>query len=53
MDSKTKIMVLVVLAASQVLVGWIPGIGNAVNASTAAALTEGIGWAMANEFSKY
>jgi uncharacterized protein (DUF697 family) len=30
---------------SQWLVGWIPGAGNAINASTAAALTEAIGWA--------
>ena len=30
---------------SQVLVGWIPGAGNLINASTAAALTEAIGWA--------
>ncbi len=30
---------------SQVLVGWIPGLGNAINASTAAALTEAVGWA--------
>ncbi len=30
---------------SQWLVGWIPAIGNAINASTAAALTEAIGWA--------
>jgi uncharacterized protein (DUF697 family) len=30
---------------SQALVGWIPGIGNAINASTAAAVTEAIGWA--------
>lgn len=29
---------------SQVLVGWIPGFGNAVNAGTAAALTEAVGW---------
>ena len=27
-------------AVSQVLVGWIPFVGNAINASTAAALTE-------------
>ncbi len=32
-------------ALSQLLVGWIPGIGNAINASTALAITEGIGWA--------
>jgi uncharacterized protein (DUF697 family) len=30
---------------SQVLVGWVPGIGNLINASTAAAITEAIGWA--------
>lgn len=30
--------------ASQVLVGWIPGVGNAVNAATAITLTETIGW---------
>lgn len=29
---------------SQVLVGWVPGWGNAINASTAAAFTEAIGW---------
>ena len=32
-------------AISQALVGWIPGIGNAINATTAAGLTEAIGWA--------
>ena len=30
---------------SQWLIGWIPGYGNAINASTAATLTEAIGWA--------
>jgi uncharacterized protein (DUF697 family) len=30
---------------SQFLVGWIPGYGNAINASTAFAITEAIGWA--------
>ena len=30
---------------SQWLVGWWPGVGNAINAATAAALTEAIGWA--------
>ncbi len=29
---------------SQVLVGWLPGVGNAVNAATAASITEAIGW---------
>jgi uncharacterized protein (DUF697 family) len=32
-------------AISQVLVGWIPGFGNAINAATAFSLTEAIGWA--------
>lgn len=35
---------------SQFLVGWIPGIGNAINASTAAGITEAIGWVIANNF---
>lgn len=30
---------------SQILCGWIPIYGNAINASTAAAITEAIGWA--------
>jgi len=30
---------------SQVLVGWVPGLGNAINAATAAAITEAVGWA--------
>ena len=30
---------------SQWLVGWIPGYGNTINASTAIALTEAVGWA--------
>jgi len=31
-------------ALSQFLIGWIPGYGNAINASTAMAMTETIGW---------
>lgn len=38
--------------ASQVIAGWIPGAGNAINAATAAALTETIGWILAKEFEK-
>ena len=34
---------------SQVLVGWLPGLGNALNAVAAAGVTETIGWA-ANEY---
>ena len=36
--------------ASQFLVGWIPVVGNAVNAGTAAAVTESMGWLIAREF---
>ena len=39
-------------AASQVLIGWIPGLGNIVNAATAATVTESVGWILANEFEK-
>lgn len=35
---------------SQVLVGWVPGIGNAINAGTAASVTEAVGWLLANDF---
>lgn len=36
--------------ASQLLVGWIPGIGNAINTATAAGLTETIGWIAVYQF---
>jgi len=36
-------------ALSQFLIGWIPGYGNAINASTAMVMTETIGWA-ANKY---
>lgn len=39
-------------ALSQFLVGWIPAIGNAINASTAIAITETIGWAADAYFAK-
>lgn len=37
-------------AVSQFLVGWIPGIGNAINTATAAGLTEAIGWIAVKNF---
>lgn len=37
-------------AASQWLLGWVPGWGNAINASTASAITEAVGWAAAKYF---
>ena len=43
---------LVGRATSQVLVGWIPVIGNAINAATAAGITEAMGWAVAGQFEK-
>ena len=32
-------------AISQFLIGWIPGFGNVINATTAASITEAVGWA--------
>ena len=37
---------------SQVLVGWIPGVGNVINTATAAGITEAIGWTVVDNFSK-
>lgn len=36
--------------AVQLLVGWIPVAGNAINAATAAAITEALGWAAVSHF---
>lgn len=35
---------------SQMLFGWIPGLGNAINTTTAAGLTEAIGWIAVDHF---
>ena len=35
---------------SQALIGWVPGFGNAINATTAFGLTEAIGWMAAKHF---
>lgn len=35
---------------TQVLWGWIPGLGNAINTATAAGLTEAVGWVAAKQF---
>lgn len=37
---------------SQVLIGWVPFLGNAVNTATAAGITEAIGWTVVDNFSK-
>lgn len=56
-ESAAKSIVLSNLAGyagrgiAQALVGWIPGFGNAINAGTAFALIESVGWAIAKDFS--
>ncbi|MCH5197052.1 MAG: hypothetical protein J1F28_10065 [Oscillospiraceae bacterium] len=37
---------------SQVLIGWLPVAGNIINGSTAAGVTESLGWIVANDFAK-
>jgi len=37
---------------SQLLVGWLPAIGNGVNALTAASVTEAVGWFALRWFQK-
>ena len=39
-------------AVSQMLLGWIPGLGNALNSATAASITETAGWLLAADFAK-
>lgn len=55
-ESSAKSLVLAGLGSyagrgiAQALVGWIPGVGNLINAGTAAALIESLGWAIAQDF---
>lgn len=37
-------------AASQLLLGWIPILGNIINAGTAAGITEAMGWLVVEHF---
>lgn len=37
---------------AQITVGWIPGVGNAINTATAAGVTEAIGWSAVSQFYK-
>ena len=37
-------------AISQWLIGWVPGIGNLINAATAFSITEVMGWHFAEQF---
>ena len=41
---------LVGRGVSQFLVGWIPVVGNLINASTAAGVVELLGWAVVKDF---
>ena len=34
----------------QFLFGWVPGLGNFLNAGTAATVIEGLGWAIVSDF---
>lgn len=43
---------LVARTVTQWIVRWFPRAGNAVNATTAAAITEALGWAVAEDFDK-
>jgi uncharacterized protein (DUF697 family) len=43
---------IIARTVTQFLIGWIPGVGNGVNAATAAAITEAIGWVLADEYDK-
>ena len=37
---------------SQILIGWWPIVGNIINASTAAGVTEAVGWVVAYDFAR-
>ena len=39
-------------AAVNLLVGWIPGVGNVINSCTAASVTEALGWVLARDFAR-
>lgn len=55
-ESTAKSMVITYAAThagrgiSQALIGWVPFLGNAINAATAGALIETMGWAIAYDF---
>ena len=47
---KTKTATAVGRKVSSILFGWMPGIGNVINATTAAGVTEALGWYVADAF---
>lgn len=46
----TSIASTIGIGVTRALISWIPGVGNVINASTAATLTETIGWINAKQF---
>lgn len=48
----TKTATLIGRGIAQALVGWIPVLGNTLNAATAAGVTEAIGWSVARNFDR-
>lgn len=38
--------------ATQLLLGWVPGVGNVINTATAAGITEAAGWLAVKHFSE-
>ena len=46
----TATATLVGRGVSQFLLGWILGVGDVLNAATAAGVTEALGWAIAADF---
>lgn len=48
----TATATLVGRGLSQALIGWVPIVGNVINAATAAGVTEAIGWAVAANFDR-
>lgn len=48
----TATATLVGRGLSQALIGWVPVVGNVINAATAAGVTEAIGWAVAANFDR-
>ena len=50
--ASSVVTVMIGRGISQLLVGWIPGAGNATNAATAAAVTEGLGWLIAEKMAR-
>lgn len=48
----TKLATMAGRKLSQFLIGWVPIAGNILNATTAAAITESMGWSANNYFSR-